>query len=99
MITKPTTELVYSLGLPATSDVGCSQFTLVSAFPTTTDVMFYAWWRRDAYTNLAHLPDLGVENACDYQLIAKLAGLDLAEVLTRVQGGHRPYVARLKGVP
>jgi GNAT superfamily N-acetyltransferase len=46
-----------------------------------------------------HLPGLSVEIAGDYQLMAQMAGLNLAEVVGRVRGGHRPYLARLGGAP
>jgi hypothetical protein len=62
-------------------------------------VVFYSWWHADPSTHLADLPGFDVEIAADYQLIADLARLDLAEVLGRVRAGHRPYLAHLGSLP
>src|SRR5690349_12812367 len=70
-----------------------AQFTPAPA----TNVIFYSWWRADRSADLAPLPGFEVEITEDYQLLAKLARLDPAEVVARVRDGHRPYTAHLGG--
>ena len=63
------------------------------------EIVFSAWCRGDPTASMAHLPGFAAEPASDYGLIAQMARLDLGEVLARVRGGHRPYIARLGGAP
>ena len=93
MITKYAPHYTSTLSAPA--ERRSAQFNPAPA----TDVVFYSWWRADSSANLAQLPGFDVDIAADYQLLAELARLDLAEVLARVRGGHRPYMARLGGAP
>ncbi len=62
-------------------------------------VVFYRWGRRDPRPALPPLPGFSAGVTDDARLVAELAQLDLAEVLARMQTGHRPYVARIAGVP
>lgn len=59
----------------------------------------YTWWRGDPLVELPALPGLAIELARDLDLLAELSGLPLSEVQARVDAGHRPYLARLGGLP
>jgi GNAT superfamily N-acetyltransferase len=76
-----------------------AQLNRVPVVPAKPEIVFSAWWRGDPEAGMAHLPGFDVEIAEDYRLVAELARLDLAEILVRVRGGHRPYIARLSGAP
>jgi len=76
-----------------------AQLNRVAVAPAMPEVVFSAWWRSDPAAGMAHLPGFEAQLAGDYQLVAQLARLDLGEVLARVGGGHRPYIARLGGAP
>jgi GNAT superfamily N-acetyltransferase len=99
MTTKYTTRYISTLGTPVPADQRVVQPNPAPLVKATTDVLFYGWWRSDRSANLAHLPGFDVEVAENYPLVAELARLDLAEIVTRVRDGHRPYVARLSGTP
>jgi GNAT superfamily N-acetyltransferase len=62
-------------------------------------VVFYRWGRRDPRPALPPLPGFSAGVTDDARLVAELAQLDLAEVLARMETGHRPYVAWIAGVP
>ncbi len=98
-MTKYATRYTDTLGAPALADWRGAQFDPAPMVQAPADVVFYCWWRPDPSTNLAHLPGFDVEITEDYRLVAELARLDLAEILARVRGGHRPYIARLSGAP
>jgi GNAT superfamily N-acetyltransferase len=55
----------------------------------------YAWWRGDGLPNLAPLPGWAAQQSDDVGLIAGLSGLEVGEVLSRIGGLHRAYVANL----
>jgi len=97
MTTKYATR--YTQDAPTRVDRRATQFNPAPLANATAAVVFYSWWRADSSANLTHLPGFDVELAADYQLLAGLARLDLAEILARVRDRHRPYVARLHGVP
>jgi len=59
----------------------------------------YTWWRDDPLVELPALPGLAIELARELDLLAELSGLPVGEVQARVDAGHRPYLARLDGVP
>jgi GNAT superfamily N-acetyltransferase len=99
LTTKYAIRYTSTLGAPALTDQCDAQFNPAPVVQVTTDVVFYSWWRSDPCANLTHLPGFDVEIAEDYRLVAELARLDLAEILARVRGGHRPYIACLSGVP
>ncbi len=99
MTTRYATRYTSTLGTPALADRRVVPLNPAPPVKATTDVLFYSWWRSDRSANLAQLPGFDVEVAENYRLVAELAGLDLTEVLARVRDGHRPYVARLSGVP
>jgi GNAT superfamily N-acetyltransferase len=83
----------------AQQPTAATQLNRVPPAPAKPEVVFSAWWRGDPAAGMARLPGLAAEPASDYVLVAQMAQLDLGEVLARVGGGHRPYVARLGGVP
>ncbi|HEU5097403.1 MAG TPA: hypothetical protein VFU22_00045 [Roseiflexaceae bacterium] len=60
-------------------------------------IVFSAWWSGDLKAELAQLSGFEAQLTTDYQLVAQMARLDLAEVEARVAGGHRPYIGRLSG--
>ena len=76
-----------------------TQLNRVSLAPAKPEIVFSAWWRGDPAAGMAHLTGFAAEPASDYVLVARMAQLDRGEVLARVRGGHRPYIARLGGVP
>jgi GNAT superfamily N-acetyltransferase len=76
-----------------------AQLNAVAAALAKPEIVFSAWWRSDPATEMAPLIGFEAQLASDYQLVAQLARLDLGEVLARVDGGHRPYIARLGGAP
>jgi GNAT superfamily N-acetyltransferase len=67
--------------------------------PAKPAIVFSSWWAGDPVAELPDLPGFEAQPACDHQLLARMARLDLGEVLARVGGGHLPYIARLEGVP
>jgi GNAT superfamily N-acetyltransferase len=71
----------------------------VAVGPVKPEVVFSAWWRGDPLARMARLPGFAAEPASDYPLIAQMARLDRGEVLARVRGGHRPYIAWLGSTP
>jgi GNAT superfamily N-acetyltransferase len=99
MTTKYATRYTTTLGAPALTNRRGIQFNLAPAAQPTANVLFYSWWHTDPTVMLAQLPGFGVEIADDFQLLAGMARLDLAEVHARVRGGHRPYVARVGKAP
>jgi GNAT superfamily N-acetyltransferase len=99
MVTQITSGPVHTPGLPTPADVRDAQLHPAAAHRAMAEVVFHTWWRHDPFAKLPHLLGFNVEIATDYQLIADLARLDLAEVLVRVQAGHRPYIARLGSTP
>jgi hypothetical protein len=99
MRAKYTAEYTYTQAMPALAKRRGAQLNLPPAVAPSIDVVFYSWWRADPSAKLAHLPGFDVELAKDYQLLADMERLDLAEVLSRVGDGHRPYIARLGDVP
>ncbi len=64
-----------------------------------TGIVFYTWWRGDVLPTLSLLPGFRVVSATNFRLIADLAHLHVGDVVDRVKGGHRPYVAYLHGTP
>ncbi len=58
----------------------------------------YTWWRGDPLPTLTALPGLAIELARDLDLLAELSDLPAHEIQSRVDSGHRPYLARLDGV-
>jgi len=95
MTTRYATRYTHTLGAPVPAERRGAQSNPAPA----ADVVFYSWWRTDPSASLAPLPGFDVEITANHQLIAELARLDSAEILARVRGGHRPYIARLDGVP
>ena len=83
----------------APKHIPATQRNRVPLAPAKPEIVFSAWWRGDPTASMAHLPGFAAEPASDYGLIAQMARLDLGEVLARVRGGHRPYLARLGGAP
>jgi GNAT superfamily N-acetyltransferase len=57
------------------------------------------WWRGDALPPLTPLPEFHVEAAHDEPLIARVTGLDAAQVSQRLAAGHQPYLAYLGAAP
>lgn len=57
----------------------------------------YAWWRGDPLPHLPVLDGFAVEQTSRSQLLAELSGGGVVEMQTRLDRGHRPYVARLNG--
>ncbi len=57
------------------------------------------WWRSDVVPLLPELPGFHAAIDDDNAMLAKLNHLPIEEVCARRQEGHRPYVARLHGVP
>jgi GNAT superfamily N-acetyltransferase len=57
------------------------------------------WWAGDQIPALAPLPSFAAAITTDIGAMARLAGFDPAEVRARLDGGHRPYVASLDGIP
>src|SRR5215207_1289402 len=99
MITQVTSGPLHTPGLPTPADVRDAQLHPAAAYRAMAEVVFHTWWRHDPFVKLPHLPSFKVEFASDNRLVAEMAQLDRAEVLARVRGGHRPYVARLGGTP
>src|SRR5215468_11079068 len=61
--------------------------------------MAWTWWRGDPLPPLDPLPGLTVERAQADTMLAQLNRVPRSEVLSRVWGGHRPYIARADGEP
>lgn len=62
--------------------------------------LFYAWWRGDPLPDLAPLPGLTIEPADDpdaLSALANVAELEPGAIRERMERGHRPYLARLRG--
>jgi len=57
------------------------------------------WWRGDALPTLVPLPGFHVEASHDEPLIARITGLDPAQVRERLAGGHQPYLAYIAAAP
>ena len=57
------------------------------------------WWSGDPLPTLPAIPSLRAEATNDIALLARLAALDRTEVVARMDGGHRPYLARLSAEP
>jgi RimJ/RimL family protein N-acetyltransferase len=57
------------------------------------------WWRSDPHPSLEPIEGFSARATRDMHLIAKLAHLPLEDVHTRLDVGHRPYVARLGSTP
>ena len=58
-----------------------------------------SWWRGDVLPLLAPLPHLAVSASYAPPLLARLAHGDEADLATRLDDGHRPYVAWLGAIP
>jgi hypothetical protein len=59
--------------------------------------LLYTWWIGDSLPDLPPLANFTTEATDNCDLLVELAQLDIEEVVTRMQTGHRPYVARLAG--
>ena len=57
------------------------------------------WWAADALPTLNPLPGFRAAISADCDTLARLAGIEMAEVRAQLDGGHRPYVATLDGIP
>ncbi len=60
---------------------------------------FHCWWRGDSLPSLPQLPELTIEPPDDLALVARLAGIDEAEAITRVSRRHQPWMAQVAGEP
>ncbi len=60
---------------------------------------FYTWWRGDPLPRIAPLTGLTAERTDRYDLVARLAGLPLDEVLSRVRSENTPYLVLLDSRP
>ena len=60
---------------------------------------WYTWWRGDALPDLAPLADFFGERLTEPEHIAALTHVDAREARTRIEHGHRAYVAYVSGAP
>jgi hypothetical protein len=59
----------------------------------------WTWWLGDPSPALAPLPAFRAGREDDLDLLVRLTGLDAGEVRSRLDSGHRAYVARLEDTP
>jgi len=59
--------------------------------------MMYAWWRGDPLPRVPAVEGFHVERTSGGPLHDALSGLDAVEIQTRLDRGHRLFVARLDG--
>lgn len=59
----------------------------------------YAWWSSDPLPPLAPISGFRVVPTSDAALIARMAQLDRAEVVRRIDRGNRPYIGYLHDEP
>ena len=60
---------------------------------------FATFWTEDTLIPIASLPGFTVAPASDWDELAEINHLSHAEVIDRLNDGHRPYVARMDGQP
>lgn len=60
---------------------------------------FATFWIEDTLTPIASLPGFTAGPAFDWDEFAEINHLSHAEVIDRLNDGHRPYVARIDGQP
>ena len=60
---------------------------------------FATFWTEDTFAPIAPLPGFTASLASDWNELAEINHITLAEVMGRLNNGHRPYVARMDGQP
>ena len=60
---------------------------------------FATFWTEDTLTPLASLPEFTAGLTFDWDELAEINHISQAEVINRINHGHRPYVARMDGQP
>ena len=60
---------------------------------------FATFWAEDTLTSIASLPGFTAGPAFDWDELAGINRISQAEVMDRVNHGHRPYIARMDGQP
>ncbi len=60
---------------------------------------FATFWVQDTFTLIALLPGFTAGPAVDWDELAEINHITLAEVMNRRMNGNRPYVARIDGQP
>ena len=60
---------------------------------------FATFWTEDTFAPIAPLPGFTASPASDWDELAEINHITLAEVMGRLNNGHRPYVARMDGQP
>lgn len=60
---------------------------------------FHSWWRGDGLQTLPTLPGLAISAIFGAEDAAAAIGMEVAEVRSRLERGHRLWMARLNGDP
>ncbi|MDQ3856728.1 MAG: GNAT family N-acetyltransferase, partial [Chloroflexota bacterium] len=59
----------------------------------------YSWWCGDPWPEVDRAPPIQVVATQEFLLLAALAHLPVGEVQSRLEAGHRPYIATLEDLP
>ena len=60
---------------------------------------FATFWSEDTLTPIGSLPGVTAGPTSDWDELAEINHISRAEVIDRINNGHRPYVARMDGQP